>query len=32
MQLLEIVDYGPNTYGAHLKRGGNSENIRKTFR
>ena len=29
MQLLEIIDYGPNTFGADEESGGNSENIAK---
>ena len=29
MQLLEIIDYGPNTFGTDEESGGNSENIAK---
>ena len=32
MQLLEIIDYGPNTFGTDKKSGGNSENIGEIFR
>jgi hypothetical protein len=32
MQLLEIIDYGPNTFGTDEGSGGNSENIREIFR
>jgi hypothetical protein len=32
MQLLEIIDYEPNTFGTDKKSGENSENIRETFR
>jgi hypothetical protein len=32
MQLLEIIDYGPNTFGTDEKSGGNSENIGEIFR
>jgi hypothetical protein len=32
MQLLETIDYGPNTFGAYEKSGGNSENIDENFR
>jgi hypothetical protein len=32
MQLLEIIGYGPNTFGTHEESGGNSENIFETFR
>jgi hypothetical protein len=32
MQLLEIIDYEPNTFGADKKGGGNSENIGEIFR
>jgi hypothetical protein len=32
MQLLEITDYEPNTFGAHKEGGGNSENIGETSR
>jgi hypothetical protein len=27
MQLLELIDYGPNTFGTHKEGGGDSENI-----
>jgi hypothetical protein len=27
MQLLEIIDYGPNTFGTHNKSGGDFESI-----
>jgi hypothetical protein len=26
MQLLELIDYGPNAFGAHKESGGDSEN------
>jgi hypothetical protein len=29
MQLLEIIDYGPNTFGTDEESGGSSENIAK---
>jgi hypothetical protein len=32
MQLLEIIDYGPNTFGARKQSGENSEIFRETFR
>jgi hypothetical protein len=32
MQPLEIIDYGPNTFGAHKESGGNSENIGEKIR
>jgi hypothetical protein len=34
MQLLEIIGYGygPNTFGAHEKSGGDSEHINKNIR
>jgi hypothetical protein len=35
MQLLEIIDYGPTTFGTDMtdeKSGGNSENIGEIFR
>jgi len=31
MQLLEIIDYGPNTFGTDEKSGENSENIGEIF-
>jgi hypothetical protein len=27
MQLLELIDYGPNTFGTHEECGGDSKNI-----
>jgi hypothetical protein len=27
MQLLELIDYGPNTFGTHEEAGGDSKNI-----
>jgi hypothetical protein len=32
MQLLEIIDYGPNTFGTNEENGGNFENIGEIFR
>jgi hypothetical protein len=32
MQLLEIITYGPNTFGTHKQNGGNSENIDENIR
>jgi hypothetical protein len=32
MQLLEIIDYGPNTFRTNKKSGGNFENIGEHFR
>jgi len=32
MQLLELIDYGPNTFGTHEKGGGDSENIDENVR
>jgi hypothetical protein len=32
MQLLEIIDYGPNIFEAHKESGGNSENVGEIFR
>jgi hypothetical protein len=32
MQLLELIDYGPNTFGSHGKSGGGSENIGEDVR
>jgi hypothetical protein len=32
MQLLEIIAYGPNTFGTDEESGGNSENIGEIFR
>jgi hypothetical protein len=32
MQLLELIDYGPNTFGTHKEGGGDSENIGKNVR
>jgi hypothetical protein len=32
MQLLELIDYGPNTFGTHKEGAGDSENIAKNFR
>jgi hypothetical protein len=32
MQLLELVDYGPNTFGNHKEGGGDSENIVENVR
>jgi hypothetical protein len=32
MQLLELIDYGPNTFGTHKQRGEDSENIDKNVR
>jgi hypothetical protein len=32
MQLLEIIDYGPNTFGTDKESGGNSANIGENFR
>jgi hypothetical protein len=29
MQLLEIIAYGPNTFGAHEKSGEDSKNVDK---
>jgi hypothetical protein len=30
MQLLELIDYGPNTFGTHKESGGDSEKLTKT--
>jgi hypothetical protein len=32
MQLLELIDYGPNTFGTHEQSGEDSENINENFR
>jgi hypothetical protein len=32
MQLLELIDYGPNTFGTHKEGGGDSENITESVR
>ena len=32
MQLLELIDYGPNTFGTHKEGGGDSENIDENVR
>jgi hypothetical protein len=32
MQLLELIDYGPNTFGAYTEGGGDSENIVENVR
>jgi hypothetical protein len=32
MQLLELIDYGPNTFGAHEGSGGDSKNIDENVR
>jgi hypothetical protein len=32
MQLLEIIDFGPNTFGTDKGSGGNPENIGGIFR
>jgi hypothetical protein len=32
MQLLDTIDYGPNTFGTHKEIGGHSENIGEKFR
>jgi hypothetical protein len=32
MQLLELIDYGPNTFGTHKGGGGDSENIVENVR
>jgi hypothetical protein len=32
MQLLELIDYGPNTFGTHEEGGGDSENIVENVR
>jgi hypothetical protein len=31
MQLLEIIDYGPNTFGTYEESSGNPENIRENL-
>ena len=32
MQLLELIDYGPNTFGTHKQSGEDSENINENVR
>jgi hypothetical protein len=32
MQLLELIDYRPNTFGTHEEGGGDSENIGENIR
>jgi hypothetical protein len=32
MQLLELIDYGPNTFGTYKESGGDSENIDQNVR
>jgi hypothetical protein len=32
MQLFELIDYGPNTFGTHKGGGGDSESIDKNVR
>jgi hypothetical protein len=32
MQLLELIDYGPNTFGTHTQSGEDSENIDENVR
>ena len=32
MQLLELIDYGPNTFGTHEQSGEDSENIDENVR
>jgi hypothetical protein len=32
MQLLELIDYGPDTFGTHKEGGGDSENIDENVR
>ena len=32
MQLLELIDYGPNTFGTHKQSGEDSENIDENVR
>jgi hypothetical protein len=32
MQLLELIDYGPNTFGTHKESGGDSETIDENVR
>jgi hypothetical protein len=32
MQLLELIGYGPNTFGTHKQSGGDSDNIDEHFR
>jgi hypothetical protein len=32
MQLLELIDYGPNTFRTHKEGGGDSENIDENVR
>jgi hypothetical protein len=32
MQLLELINHGPNTFGTHKTSGGDSKNIEENFR
>jgi hypothetical protein len=32
MQLSELIDYGPDTFGTHEQSGGDSENIDENVR
>jgi hypothetical protein len=32
MQLLEVINYGPNTFGTHKQSSGDSENINENVR